>query len=52
MANPIGNPGFLPKSGPGRSRGSVNKYIKTVKEALLQSSHNQGGVDFWDKLAK
>ena len=25
---------------------------KTVKEALLQSFHNQDGVEFWDKLAK
>ena len=52
MANPTGNPEFLPKRGPGRPRGSVNKYTKTVKEALLQSFHNQGGVDFWDKAGK
>ena len=52
MANPTGNPEFLPKRGPGRPRGSVNKYTKTVKEALLQSFQNQGGVEFWDKLAK
>ena len=25
---------------------------KTVKEALLQSFHNQDGVEFWDKLVK
>jgi hypothetical protein len=25
---------------------------KTVKDALLQSFHNQDGVEFWDKLAK
>jgi len=52
MPNPNGNPEFLPKRGPGRPRGSVNKYTKTVKEALLQSFQNQGGVEFWDKLAK
>jgi hypothetical protein len=37
---------------PDAPRGSVNKYTKTVKEALLQSFQNQGGVEFWDKLAK
>jgi len=51
LAREGGNP-LQPKRGPGRPRGSVNKYTKTVKEALLQSFHNQGGVNFWDKLAK
>jgi hypothetical protein len=52
MANPNGNPEFLPQRGPGRPKGSVNRYTKTVKEALLQSFNNQGGVEFFDKLAK
>ena len=52
MPNMNGNPEFLPKRGPGRPKGSTNKYTKTVKDALLQSFENQGGVEFWDKLAK
>ena len=40
------------KPGPGRPKGSPNKVTTAVREALLQSFHDLGGVEYLKQLAR
>lgn len=43
--NITGNPEHLPKRGPGRPKGSVNKVGKAAKEVIAQAAEELGGCD-------